>query len=155
MVYLLRGILRNDKWKFFLERVMNKTPMMTSGKPSVQQWATYIVPVTAVLRLLHIHYDYLPWTLAIIAELWECYVSATICNIELRNEANFSYCKHCINPLFSIVISTTTINITTISITIIPITTITIASIGYFTILLFVHALYVPLPYQRSPNHRN
>jgi len=92
--------------------------------------------------------------MAIREELWECYVSVTICNIELPNEANFSYCMHSINPLFSIVISTiitiTTITITTITITI---TTITITSIGYFTLRLFFHEIYVTPPYQRSPIH--
>jgi hypothetical protein len=56
---------------------------------------------------------------------------------------------HSINPLFSIVISTT-ITITTITITTITITTKTITSIRYFTLRLFFHELYVTPPYQRS-----
>jgi hypothetical protein len=31
--------------------------------------------------------------------LWECYVSDTMCNIKLQNEANFPYCMYYHNPL--------------------------------------------------------
>jgi len=55
-----------------------------------------------------------------------------VCNIKLQNEAHFTYCRHSINLLFSIVI--TTITITTITITI---TTITITTIRYFTLRFF------------------
>ena len=55
-----------------------------------------------------------------------------MCNIKLQNEAHFTYCRHSINLLFSIVI--TTITITTITITI---TTITITTIRYFTLRFF------------------
>jgi len=105
-----------------------------------------------VLQLLPIDYDCLPCTLAVREELWECYTSVTISNIELQNEANCSYCIDSINPLFSIVISTT-ITITNITITniTITITTITITIIRYFTLRLFFHDLYVTPPYQRSP----
>ena len=74
-------------------------------------------------------------------------MGVTVCNIELQNEANFSYCMHFINPLFSIVISTT------ITITAITITTITITSIGYFTHPLSFNEPYITPLYQRSLIH--
>jgi len=95
-----------------------------------------------VLRLLPVDYDCLPCTLPMRGELGKCYASVTVCNIESQNESNISYCMHSINPLFSIVISTT-----------ITVTTITITSIGYFTVQLFFHERYVTPPYQWNPIH--
>jgi len=96
--------------------VLDLTHAATPGKASVQQKRRYNYPATAVLLLITIDYACLLYTLAIREVLWECYASVTMCNIELQNEANFSYCMHSINPLFSIVISTT-ITITTTTIT--------------------------------------
>jgi len=140
--------------------------MAASGKPSVQPYLTYIIPITTVLRWLPTDYDCLPCPMAIRAELGGWYLGVAGCNIELQNDANFSYCMHSINPLYSIVISTTTITITaitittntittitittitittititTITITTITITTITITSIGYFPPRLFFHEI--------------
>ena len=135
-----------------------------------------------MLGLLSVDFDSLPCTLAIREELWQCFAGIAICNIELQNEVNFSYCIHSINPLFSIVISTTitittiniititittitiptititiitftTITITTITSTSINIATITITRIGYFTLGLFFHDLYVTPLYQWTPIH--
>jgi len=50
----------------------------TSGETLVQSELTYIITVTTVLRMIGIDYDYLPCTLAIREEIWECYVSVTV-----------------------------------------------------------------------------
>jgi len=92
-----------------------------------------------VLRLLCIVFDYLPCSMTVREEWWECLASVTVCNIELQNDANFSYCMHCIHPLYSIMI----------------IANITITSIRYFTLRLFIAERYVTPPYRWSLIHRN
>ena len=118
------------------------TTASTLGKASVQQYWGYNIPDTGVLRLLTIDYGCLPWTLAIMDVLCECYASVTVCHSALQNEANFSYCMHSINPLFSIVTSTTT-TITISTITITTITTITITTIGNFTPRIIIDEPYI------------
>ena len=116
-----------------------------------------------MLGLLPIVYDCPPYTMVIWDVLRERCVSDTMCNIELQNKANFSYCMYYHISLFWIVISTpvtvttitvttitittitiTTIIITTITITTITITIITITTIAYLTRRLLFHTPNVP-----------